>query len=220
MTESVPILASLEGISGSGKTYFANLLRSDADSAKTLFVPELSERKSGSVDHDIISVLHRENDRFLRLGSPGCETFLLMALKIWDHDAIIVPALDKGMTVFEDRSIDTIAVYQAVMLHWREPEPRLATAREILALAARWRRSPDLTFLIEDEFESAINRAQIRENRTFSEDELHILSGAAELYPQLAELNPARFVRLDRRQLSSDEILAAIKTHARNARPE
>src|SRR5258706_55721 len=109
-------LVSLEGISGAGKTYFTKKLTAMLDDKTTRFVSELSERSGKGLDSQIISVLHHTGDRFFRSGMPLAETFLLLALKMADYEAHIADALQRGLTVVEDRSIDTVAIYQAILL--------------------------------------------------------------------------------------------------------
>jgi len=205
------ILASLEGISGCGKTYLISKLQDEWRDTNATFIVELSDRKSERLDQKIIEALYQTNDRFFRGGSPRTETFLLLALKVFDYETTIIEALNKGEIVIEDRSIDTIAVYQSIMLCLGQPERMLDTANEIYALAAKWRYPPDITFLIEDEFDIAVDRAQTKVGRIFTDDELDILHNAAHVYSEYASQHADRIVRLDRRKMDKHQIVEKIK---------
>jgi len=205
------ILASLEGISGCGKSYFVSKLREEFRDTNVTFIVEVSDRTGEKLDQRIIEALSQTNDRFFRVGVPRTETFLILALKLFDYETAIVEALKKGAIVIEDRSIDTIAVYQSIMLCPGQPDRMLDTANDIYKLAAKWRRPPDITFLIEDDFATAIGRAQTKLGRTFTDDELDILRNAACVYAGFASRHSKRIVRLDRRKMSERQIVQKIK---------
>jgi thymidylate kinase len=202
------LLISLEGISGTGKTYFTNRLRTILDARSTVFVSELSDRKGAGVDRRIIEVLHHTGDRFCRVGMPLSETFLLLALKMADYEAYIADGLDRGYTGVEDRSIDTVAVYQAVVLSPEDPVGQLEVAQRIYAVGAGWRRPPDVTFLLEDDFECCVFRAEQRTQPPFSADERRLLHGVANLYARYAPHYAERMVRLDRRTMDERGIVS------------
>lgn len=210
MDTSTGLLVSFEGISGSGKTYFVRKLIERLGSARVSLIKELSDRAAPGVDKSIIAALHFSNDRFLRLGVPKTETFLLLALKIFDAETAIQAGLQEGRVVVEDRSIDTIAVYQSIMLCNNDDVRSMLVARELIDLASRWRKMPDLTFLITDDFIRAISRAEERSQRPFSEDELEILRRAATIYDGYAKLFTDRIIVLDRRRLDEDQIIEII----------
>lgn len=204
------LLVSLEGISGAGKTYLTKKLISALDEKTTLFVSELSDRSGNGLDKRIIGVLHHTGDRFFRSGMPLAEMFLLLALKMADYEAHIADALRRGLTVVEDRSIDTVAIYQAILLVPDASAARLDIANRIYAMGAQWRHPPDVTFLVEDDFDQCITRAEQRQQQRFSDDELQLLRNAADLYAQYAPGHARRIVRLDRRSMREDEIVRRI----------
>jgi dTMP kinase len=205
------MLASIEGISGSGKTYLVEKLAKLMRETPTVFLSELSERRNGRLDYGIIQALQLTGDRFFRSGEPRAVTFLLLALKIWDYEALVAPTLRNGGIVVEDRSIHTIAVYQAILLNPVTPELRLATVNELLTLARNWRALPDVTFLVELDFDTALERAERRNSAPYTAEERALLADAAALYSQMADQHPEQFVRCDRRKLSDDAILITMK---------
>ncbi|BCL79645.1 thymidylate kinase [Ktedonobacteria bacterium brp13] len=207
-------LVSFEGISGCGKTYLIEALRSRVSIETTTFVTEVVDREGSALDREIINILAKAQDRFFRGGKPRTETFLLLALKMFDYEARIAPALATEHIVIEDRSIDTIAIYQSLLLYPEKSlEQQLEVAYEIYDLAAHWRRAPDLTFLIEDRFDVALKRVEQREGQRLAADERAILQQAAQLYTSYARNYPSRFVLLNRQTLPTDTVLQTISNH-------
>jgi dTMP kinase len=214
MTES-GLLVSFEGISGAGKTYLSRAIRASAPGSTMRFVNELSERSGTGLDRKIIDVLQYTGDRFCRTGAPLSETFLLLALKMADYEMYIAPALAEGRTVIEDRSIDTVAVYQSILIEPSNPSQWLNLAKRIFAAASQWRRPPDLTFFLDDSLDSCIMRAESRLQIAYSEDERALLRDAADLYRRYAKVYRERIILLDRQSHSETEILARVSAEIR-----
>lgn len=208
-------LISFEGISGTGKSYLTTALKSRLSDLPTTctFVTEVGDRQGQDLDRDILALLSTSGDRFFRGGRPRTETFLLLALKLFDDEARVAPALAQGHLVIEDRSIDTIAIYQALLLCPGSLDQQLELANEIYALASRWRSPPDLTFLLEDRFERALERVEQREGHQLTADEVAILQQAASLYTLYARDHPSRIVSLNRQELSTEELLQTVRGH-------
>jgi dTMP kinase len=193
-------LVSVEGISGVGKTYLTTrLLRDGAFTA----ISEFSERlnaSSGALGHQILHALADEarGEHFLRSGHPGTETVLLIAVKTFDFEQC-QPLLATGRTVIEGRSLDSIAVYQSLISHPDDAGQAAAEARQILALAARWRPLPDLTILLTNDVGVAVGRAEPRDSRPFTAEQRTLHERAAGMFLVLAADDPARFCVIDRR---------------------
>jgi dTMP kinase len=204
------LLASLEGISGTGKTHLTHALKPLLSGVPTTFLTEVVDRQGADLDQAIIDLLASCGDRFFRRGRPRTETFLLLALKMFDYEARIAPALAQGHMVIEDRSIDTIAIYQALILCPESVDQQLTLAHQIYALASRWRRPPDITFLVEERFEIALARIEQREGCQLTADEIAVLQRAAHLYTLYARDHAPRIVSLRRQELSNEELLRAI----------
>lgn len=206
-------VCSLEGISGVGKSYLLQALRPALANLPVTFLSEVVDRTGQDLDRDIIALLARRGDRFFRSGKPLTETFLLLALKMCDYEARIAPALAQGRIVLEDRSLDTIAVYQALILHPDSLERQVEAAREIYAIGARFRRPPELTFLLEEDFSVALPRIEQREGKRLTDEEIAVLQRASILYTRYAQDQGARFVRLQRPLLSLDQLVQTIREH-------
>jgi dTMP kinase len=213
---------SIEGISGTGKTYLADRLLSDspelADS--TLVLDEFSRRPPhGDLGHDLLRALAAaaSGDPLLRGGSPAAETLMLLAIKAHDYEDRCLPALRHGQVVLEGRSLHCIAVYQSLILH---PDDDRASREmlDLLHLAAQWRPLPDLTFLITDNPDTAAQRAEQRDNRPFSPDYRHAHHRAAALYDLAAAHAPGNITVIDRRHVSTSDTIAMIKARIEKSR--
>src|SRR3989339_553896 len=99
-----PII-SFEGISGSGKTYFINKLKTDEQFLDTVFIKELSERDNNSFENKIINILKSKSNLFFSKGNPYTETLLLLAIKTYDYENLKNNKGLKYKFIFLDRRI-------------------------------------------------------------------------------------------------------------------
>jgi dTMP kinase len=210
------LLVSAEGITGSGKTYLIQRMLAEPEALKTRAVEleEFSRRPShGELGHDILAALAGKagGDRFLRGGRPATETLLLLAIKTYDYEAHCAPALRRGRLVFEGRSLHSIAVYQSLILYPGDDEKAFEEMRALLDLATQWRPLPDVTFLVMDDVNASIERAERRDRTIFSPQEKRFHYRAAELYDRLATDICARVDIIDRRMLNSADAIAVMR---------
>ena len=215
MEKAVPrgAVCSLEGISGVGKSYLIRALRPALADLSVTFLTEVVDRTGEELDRDIIALLAKGGDRFFRSGKPLTETFLLLALKMCDYETRIAPALAQDRIVIEDRSLDTIAIYQALILYPNSLEQQVAAAHEIYTIGARFRRPPQLTFLIEDDFPVALSRIAQREGEPLTEEEIAVLQRASVLYTRYAQDHADRIIRLSRPLCSLDTLVHTVREH-------
>ena len=206
--------ASFEGISGCGKSYILSRLRETLHDVPHTIIEEIEDRtERAGLDQGIITLLKSQGDRFFRGGCPRTETLLLLALKAYDAEVDIMPALAQGHLVIEDRSIDTIAIYQALVLHPSDLQRQLETANLLYHCACQWRPAPEVTFLFEDAFTTCLERAQQRSANVYSAEEIALLHAAATLYEHYAaqEHQRERIVHLDRQYLDVEDIVHVIR---------
>jgi dTMP kinase len=207
------VFASFEGISGVGKSFFCEQLQTISQDLPIKFVSEIIDRHGDSMDSRIITLLRESGDRFFQNPYPLTTTFLLFAHTMYDAEAKIRPALTDGHILIKDRYIDSVAVYQALLLCPHSFEQQIALANELYQIGTRWYPAPDVTFLIEDKFDTAIHRAQERNGDCYRADELAILSGAAQLYDIYAQQHPSRIVRLNRQHMTNHTIVQCLRSH-------
>lgn len=203
---------SLEGVSGCGKSYLLSLLRDELHEALVTVLEEIEDRTQRGFDREILSLLQKSSDRFFRSGYPRADTLLLLALLAHDAQRSVEPALASGQIVLEDRGIDTVAVYQALILHPEADEEQLLVeANQIYTWACHWRRPPDLTFLLVDDFTTTAQRAQDRSAEAYQPEEMVLLRRAYLLYDRYAHAHEDRIMRLDRRVLDTEAIITCMK---------
>jgi dTMP kinase len=213
-------LISTEGIPGAGKTYLTSHAAGPLD-GKPLILDGLSQRGKGRPDlgKALLHALRATSgpDPFLRGGAPAAEALLLLAIKRHDLDTVL-PELSGGRIVVEGRSVDTTAVCQAVQLHPGAPAAALDEAVALIGLAASFRPLPDLTILITDDASAATERAQRRDNRRFTPDQVAFMNETCALHEQLAATDPVRYRVVDRRGTDSDEAIRQIRAWILQAR--
>ena len=210
-------LFSVEGLSGVGKTYLTQAARDalppeirpellDEFSARTL---DADERNLGT---ELLTILkdasHRE--AFLRSGAPGSETLLLLAIKTHDYEHWCRPLLSAGRNVVEGRGLHSTAVYQSLILNPDDDAAALRYATILLDLARRWRPLPDTTVLIIDDIQTALQRAEHRDRRTYTPEQRTLHHRAHDLFLALATEDPDRITVIDRRALTEGECVEAL----------
>jgi dTMP kinase len=213
-------LISVEGITGVGKTYLTSRAVESLDD-KPLMLEGFSRRapEHAELGEALLRALREASgtDPFLRGGTPIAEALLLLAIKRHDLDTIL-PELSAGRTVIEGRSIDTTAVCQALQLHSGAPGAALDEATALLELAASFRPPPDLTILITDEPSVAIQRAQRRDQCTFTREQATFMHQASALFERVAAAGHARYRIVDRRATGEDEAAKQIRDWIQDAR--
>ena len=211
------LLVSAEGITGSGKTYLIQHMLAEHEvlKARAVELEEFSRRPShGELGHEILAALAEaaDGDRFLRGGRPATETLLLLAIKTYDYEAYCAPALRRGRLVFEGRSLHSIAVYQSLILYPGDDEKAYQEMWALLDLAIQWRPLPDMTFLVMDDVNASIERAEGRDRTIFSPEEKRFHYRAAELYNRLAVDVRTRVDIIDRRLLNSADAIVLMRS--------
>jgi dTMP kinase len=214
-------LISVEGMTGVGKNFLTTrALDPVSQQDRPVLLAEFSQRthdREGLGDH-LLHALREASapDPFLRGGTPMAEALLLLAIKRHDLDTVL-PAMTQGRAVVEGRSVDSTAVCQALLLHPHDPDTALDTAQALLNLASSYRPLPDLTILLTDTPDRAIDRAQHRDQRTFTPEQTAFIHCAGRLFERLAATDPARFQIADRRRLDTDEAAELIRSWIRAA---
>lgn len=216
------LLVSIEGNNGVGKTYLTHRVVETLDD-KPLILDGFSQRTDGR--HGLGELLLRAlrkasaGDPFLRGGTPMAEALLLLAIKRHDLDTI-VPELSMGRTVVEGRCVDTTAVCHGLLSHPDNPDAALQSALELLILAARFRPLPDLTILVTDDVSASIARAQERDQRVFTHEQVWFMREASVLHERLAEADPGRYRVVDRRHVDEHEAAEQMRTWIRASRTD
>ena len=109
-------LITIEGISGSGKTYYFNRLKEDfKNDERIYFNGEITDGNHKNYGSKIFEILFSKKSRFFDIGNPKAETLLITAKQALDEDNYILPALNDDKIVISDRGFDTICIIEGIM---------------------------------------------------------------------------------------------------------
>ncbi|RLK58384.1 hypothetical protein [Actinokineospora cianjurensis] len=209
-----PLWVSLEGPEGVGKTHLARSVAARVSGCRLL--EEITDSDVDPFTGAVVAALSAGGDRFLRTGHPRAETLALLALKARAREAVdALPA--PPPVVLEDRGIDTVALYQAVILTPATGDPATdhdrawSVAQQLYRAAAAWVALPDLTVLLLDDPDACAARWHMREGTPFTPDEQDLVRRATALYRRLADAEPGRVVVLDRGDRTEEQIVDALE---------
>lgn len=215
-----PLWVSVEGNNGVGKT---SAVRATAASLgpRCLLLDELTDQAADTLPGQVIAALAASGDVCLRTGHPVAETLALLALKFREAERLShlsTDRLDGVDVILEDRGVDTVAVYQGVILHASHP-PTVAgvVAEQILATVRRWLPLPDATILLTGDRVVCRARFAARIGRDLTASELEVIEQADQLYQDLAAAEPDRFIVIDVSGRSPQETAGAVEAAVRAA---
>jgi len=99
---------------------------------------ELTDQPGDTLPGPVIAALAAGDDPFLRTGHPVAETLALLALQVRNTERLAGQDLAGVDVIVEDRGVDTVAVYPAVILCSGYPETQAEeVARRLLASTLR-----------------------------------------------------------------------------------
>lgn len=184
------LLITLEGCSGVGKTFNANLF---LDRDDVVVISEISQSiQPNFIDIDILNIINKINrtsDIFFLNAEPKTTFALLLAKYIHNYETIIKPALKEGKSVVCDRGIDSPALLQAILMlsdSYSDTEA-LEQYQILLKLAGEFVFLPNITLILEDEFSSCLERLVSRERLSPNDAELQFLKRTYDCYSLLGE---------------------------------
>ena len=180
--EGIPLLITIEGIDGSGKSTLVSALRESLKDLDPVFTREPGSTWVGDAVRRAIA------ERV----DPVTEALLFVADHAAHLEAVVHPALDRERMVISDRYTDSRYAYQGVMLEGKVPDP----PGWLRALHNGWTVVPDRTFLLLIPVEEALLRLPGDKQREHFEDG-PFLEKVQKNYLALAEAEPTRFVLVD-----------------------
>lgn len=181
------ILIVFEGIDGCGKTTQADFLRDFLNDRgeETVMV-----REPGGTDvsEKIRAILLDPENRSM---SPVTESILLCASRAQLTQEVILPNLEKGITVLCDRFVDSSVAYQGygrgLSIEWLEKVNEFATAGIV----------PHITILIDIPVETALSRLKDKSKDRIEKEGNRFLHRVREGYLTLAGEHAERYIVLD-----------------------
>ena len=206
-----PLRVSVEGVNGVGKTTAA---RSAAAmlGPRCLLLDELTDEPGDTLPGRVIGAMAAGKDPFLRGGHPVAETLALLALQVRKAERLAGRDLPGVDVIVEDRGIDTVAVYQAVILCSRYPgEPPESVAAHILSAAQRWQPLPDATILLAGDHCACARRFASRTGRPLAPADVQTMERIGGLYRTMAACDPRRYVVIDVVGKTQDESASAVR---------
>jgi dTMP kinase len=178
-------LVTIEGIDGSGKTTIMEYLKQNPVYSDIIFTREPTKDWIGQA---VMRAIHSDVD-------PLAELLLFTADHAEHIRNTINPAIEAGKVIVSDRYSDSRVAYQSSTLKDRLDEP----VEWIKQLHRGWTVVPDLTLLLDIDPEIAVSRCNSRDAQTKFE-KVDFLSEVRNVFLQLAEENPQRFVIIDASQ--------------------
>jgi dTMP kinase len=180
--EGIPVLITIEGIDGSGKSTLVTALHEPLADLEPVFTREPGSTWVGDAVRRAID----------EKADPVTEALLFVADHAAHLENVVRPALGEGRLVISDRYTDSRYAYQAAMLEGRVPDP----VGWLRALHDGWTIVPDRTFLLLVPVEKALERLPPDKRREHFEDG-PFLGKVHRNYLALAEAEPSRFVLVD-----------------------
>ena len=206
-------LISIEGISGTGKSHFGKMAVEKLRKAghKVIFISDLMGYDRNDLGSRIMDILKSTNDKFFRIGYPTIEAMLILSVKMYEMEKWILPALKKNNIVIEDRGVDTVAIYSAVLVSKKNREKDILTIyNNIYDNWRYWGVLPELTVYLKGRFNEAIKRAEDRNKEIYKKDEIELLKQVSKIYDLNCIKQKKRIKMLDTSDLKPEEIVNKI----------
>lgn len=194
----------VEGVGGVGKTYFEEKLDEET---RMKLVPEVPQSGLGQ---DILETIAND-DEFFRHGSPVVEGLLFYAMKEYSIEKEVVPNLQAGRTVIQDRPFYSTSIYTAIIASRHHDKTAEDLFFEFNALRESLTFRPDLNIYLYDKFENCLDRIERREQREFQDDEIKIMKQMYSFYEELSDQYPTEFHRINVGEHSDREVLNEMK---------
>ena len=164
-------LISIEGISGAGKTELCKRLRGTLeDRGISVLLKQDLRMYTGAGDSstlgaDIKKIIDKHSSRegIVSLEPTSVATLLILAKRAYQSEAQLSHALTDGKWVLADRDIDTVCVYQYILLKKAGYKVRFADLVRTLRKVNSWSiRNPSITIYLKGDIQVCLKRAAER----------------------------------------------------------
>lgn len=206
-----PLWVTIEGIEGVGKTYLGGLLAARLG-IRCRLLSEVTDHQPRILPSRVAAALSRAGDLWLRTGHPATETLALLALKAGEHERIRAEGGTSAGIVLEDRGVDSVAIYQSLILAGLDaPATQVHRLMELIyATAGHWRPVPDRTLLLTDDLGTCISRLEQRTGQTIAASDRVLICRVARLFAGQAAHEPSRFRVVDCAGRAAEEIVGEL----------
>ena len=138
----------------------------------------------------------KNDDLFYRHGNPIAEALCFSAVDLYEIETKVIPNLKKGKTVIQDRGADTCCLYAAAQLCKGNKSKLIGEYKKLLELRKKMGIIADKTLIFIGNFEKALKRAQERDGRQYTKEEIKMLKLIDYGFRQLIKTDK-RFVEIN-----------------------
>lgn len=171
---------AFEGIKGVGKTYTSRKL--EAKHGMDLIPEELPPVLGPEINEG----LRATGDVYGRDGHPVVEGLQFISMRMLELTEYVIPKLEEGRTVIQDRGLYSTPVYCSLIKHRQDPSRSVETYfEELNEVQETLSCTPDVTFYFHDEFESCLERLRDRDGDRYSDAEIELMREVHKYYPRL-----------------------------------
>ncbi len=186
-------LITLEGVSGIGKSFYFNKLESLSNNDNLIFNKEITDGIHSGINEKLFEILLSSNSPFFDMGNPKLETLLIASKQANDEETFIIPALTSGKSVISDRGYDTICVLQGLLFSLKYGKDPLYYSKKIYEALSLFNILPDKVVLLTGDVELAIKRAELRNDKPYTEEEKHFLRLCSKLFIDFSRIYQDRY---------------------------
>ena len=188
---------TIEGLEGVGKTFFIKKLKN---------VVAIPDDDLDDFENKLIENM-KGKDPFFRDENPLISflCFTSVDLHIFERK-VKNNLLDNN--VVQDRGVDTTCLYSALQMS--NDNEIINNFKRLLEIRKRIFRIPDLTIVLIDDFEKCIKRAEERNGKKYSKEEVEFLKRVDKCFKLLIKEFPDRIKAIDKNGKSDDEVLKEI----------
>lgn len=186
-------LITLEGISGIGKSFYFNKLEDLSNNDNIVFNKEITNEIHSGINEKLFEILTSSDSPFFDIGNPKLETLIIASKQANDEETFVIPALSSGKNVISDRGYDTICVLQGLLFSLKYGKDPLYYSQKIYEALGLFNILPDKVVLLTGDVELAIKRAELRNNKPYTEEEKGFLRLCSKLFIDFSKIYKNRY---------------------------
>lgn len=190
-------LITIEGICGIGKTKCFNELKESDNLSDTLFNDEINDKCTDEYNKRIFEILTSKKSRFFETGNPKMEALLICAKQTNDEESFVIPALNNYKNVISDRGFDTVCITEGIKMSKKYGFSEKESIMKLYEYLSFFCIIPDKTILLTGNVDNSITRAEKRDEKKYTPDEIYIIKRTAYWFSFMAKKFKERFIVID-----------------------